>query len=85
MEDDPRQDVSQALRARVLGHPIHLYLRWDTRALPAPTLALALEAGALALGGVTAWLGGELVDRMGVGVDEGAHVNAPSSLTHETA
>lgn len=62
-----------------------VYLRWDTRTLPAPTLALALEAGALALGGVTAWLGGELVDRMGVGVDEGAHVNAPSSLTHETA
>jgi uncharacterized membrane protein len=26
------------------------------------------------------WLGGELVDRLGIGVDEGAHVNAPSSL-----
>ncbi len=26
-------------------------------------------------------IGGELVDRLGVGVDEGAHVNAPSSLT----
>ncbi len=30
---------------------------------------------------VTAWLGGELVDRLGVGVDEGANLNAPSSLS----
>jgi hypothetical protein len=32
--------------------------------------------------GVTAWLGGELVDRLGVGVDPGAHLNAPNSRTH---
>ena len=45
------------------------------------TLALALSfaAGGLAL--ITGWLGGELVDRLAVGVDEGAHVDAPSSLT----
>jgi uncharacterized membrane protein len=35
---------------------------------------------ALAIGGVAAWLGGELVDRLGVGVDEDAHVDASSSL-----
>ncbi len=29
----------------------------------------------------TAWLGGELVDRLGVGVDPGANLNAPSSLS----
>jgi hypothetical protein len=34
---------------------------------------------------VTGWLGGELVDRLGVGVDEGAYVNAPSSLRSQTA
>ena len=34
---------------------------------------------------VTAWLGGELVDRLGVGVDSGAHLNAPSSLSKEPA
>lgn len=28
----------------------------------------------------TAWLGGELVDRLGVGVHDGANVDAPSSL-----
>ena len=42
-------------------------------------LALSFAAGGLAL--FTGWLGGELVDRLAVGVDEGAHVDAPSSLT----
>jgi uncharacterized membrane protein len=41
---------------------------------------LFLEVAALLLLGVTAWLGGELVDRLGVGVTDGAHLNAPSSL-----
>jgi uncharacterized membrane protein len=41
---------------------------------------LWFEVIALVLLGVTGWLGGELVDRLGVGVDDGAHVNAPSSL-----
>ena len=41
--------------------------------------ATAFVGGALAL--VTGWLGGELVDRLGVGVDEGAHLDAPSSLS----
>jgi uncharacterized membrane protein len=42
-------------------------------------LSLSFAAGGLAL--VTGWLGGELVDRLGVGVDAGAHVDAPSSLS----
>ena len=29
---------------------------------------------------MTGWLGGELVERLGVGVDTGAHLNAPNSL-----
>jgi hypothetical protein len=33
----------------------------------------------------TGWLGGELVDRLGVGVDEGANLNAPSSLSGQKA
>ncbi len=43
--------------------------------------AYVLSFGGLALALVTGWLGGELVDRLGVGVDEGANVNAPSSLS----
>jgi uncharacterized membrane protein len=44
---------------------------------------LSIVGVILALG--TGWLGGELVDRMGVGVDEGANVNAPSSLSGHRA
>lgn len=40
---------------------------------------LAFAGGCLAL--FTGWLGGELVDRLAVGVDTGAHLDAPSSLT----
>jgi uncharacterized membrane protein len=43
--------------------------------------ALALSFAGVALSVVTGWLGGELVDRLGVGVDDGANLNAPSSLT----
>ena len=46
---------------------------------PSSTL-LAVEIGALVAGAVAGWLGGELVDRLGVGVDDGAHLNAPNSL-----
>jgi uncharacterized membrane protein len=49
-----------------------------------PTLAIALSAIGFALAGVTGWLGGELVDRLGVGVDDGANLDAPNSITHET-
>lgn len=39
-----------------------------------------LELLALAGGGVSAWLGGELVDRLGVGVDQDANLDAPAKL-----
>jgi uncharacterized membrane protein len=34
---------------------------------------------------VTGWLGGELVERLGVGVDSGAHSDSPSSLSRHPA
>lgn len=43
-------------------------------------MALGLSFAGFLLALVTGWLGGELVDRLGVGVDAGANVNAPSSL-----
>jgi uncharacterized membrane protein len=47
-----------------------------------PNIAALIPSFAgLALGGLTAWLGGELVVRLGVGVEEGANVNAPSLLS----
>jgi uncharacterized membrane protein len=59
---------------------VALYMRSDELNYAAGNAALALEVVAFMLLGVTAWLGGELVDRLGVGVDEGAHLDAPSSL-----
>lgn len=52
----------------------------------APGMSLFLmEVGGLMLGSVAGWLGGELVDRLGVGVDDGAHLDAPSSLSGRPA
>ncbi|MGV0811574.1 hypothetical protein ABQF34_06395 [Mycolicibacterium boenickei] len=44
-------------------------------------LACGFVAVVLAVG--TAWLGGELVERLGIGVDEGVNTDAPSSLSHK--
>ncbi|MEV0725902.1 DUF2231 domain-containing protein [Micromonospora purpureochromogenes] len=41
---------------------------------------IAIEVVGMAILGVSAWLGGELVDRLGVGVDREAGLDAPSSL-----
>jgi len=46
---------------------------------------LAFSFAGFILAGVTGWLGGELVDRLGVGVDDGAHLDAPSSLSGSSA
>ncbi len=62
---------------------LSFWLRY-TSPLPAhqpTTLALVLSFAGFALAGVTGWLGGELVERLGVGVDDGAHLDAPNSLT----
>jgi uncharacterized membrane protein len=48
-------------------------------------MAIALGALGAGLAMFTGWLGGELVDRLGVGVDEGAHLDAPSSLKGRSA
>jgi uncharacterized membrane protein len=47
------------------------------------TTAMVLSVIAVLLGMVTGWLGGELVQRLGVGVAPGANPNAPSSLSAE--
>jgi uncharacterized membrane protein len=59
-------------------------LRRDDPRAP-ETLALLLSFAGAGLSLVTGWLGGELVDRLAVGVDEGAHVDAPSSLSGRPA
>ena len=60
-----------------------LLRRDDPRAPEALALVLSFAGGGLSA--ITGWLGGELVDRLGVGVDDGAHLDAPSSLTTSSA
>ena len=48
-------------------------------------LPFLLSLLGFSLAGVTGWLGGELVDRLGVGVDDGANLDAPSSLSGQPA
>ncbi|MEU9506089.1 DUF2231 domain-containing protein [Micromonospora sp. NPDC048170] len=52
---------------------------WEPNAL-----ALACSFVGIVLSGMTAWLGGELVERLGIGVSDGAGVNAPSSLSRRS-
>jgi len=59
------------------------YLRSGNPRAPSTT-AIVLSFVGVALAIVTGWLGGELVGRLGVGVDDGAHLDAPNSITHRT-
>ena len=49
------------------------------------TFPIVLSFVAIAIALMTAWLGGELVDRLRVGVDDGAHLDAPSSFSGHPA
>jgi len=63
---------------------VNWLLRRETPAAP-PTGSVAAGLIGLGLALVTGWLGGELVGRLGVGVDDGANLNAPSSLARRPA
>ncbi|MGH2350099.1 MAG: DUF2231 domain-containing protein [Chloroflexota bacterium] len=56
-----------------------LFRFYDLMHLPTVAAFVVSLLGVI-IGSVTGWLGGELVERLGVGVDPGAHLNAPSSL-----
>lgn len=68
----------------VLIFAISWFMRREAPAEPG-TLPIVLSAAAAGLALVTGWLGGELVDRLGVGVDDGAHLDSPSSLSGRPA
>jgi uncharacterized membrane protein len=72
-------------RLKILGHPVHpMLIVYPLGLLPsiAPAL-LGLIGAAVAL--ATAWLGGELVYRLRVGVDDDAGLDASNSLAREGA
>ena len=61
------------------------WLLWRDAPERPETLAHALSFAGAGLALLTGWLGGELVDRLAVGVDEGAHLNSPNSLSGRPA
>jgi uncharacterized membrane protein len=65
----------------ILGFAFAFWLRYSTGVLAPTTGVFLIEIGALIMGALGGWLGGELVDRLGVGVDNGANLNAPNSMS----
>jgi uncharacterized membrane protein len=57
-----------------------VWFRWAVPTSP-ETVAHVFSFVGAGLAVVTGWLGGELVERLGVGVHNNANLNAPSSLT----
>lgn len=74
----------------VLLFALSFYLRWnasgdvpgDLSTISPPTTALLCSFVGAALALLGGWFGGELVERLGVGVYPDADLNAPNSLTH---
>jgi uncharacterized membrane protein len=66
-------------KAKLFEHAIHPML------IVFPLGLLAMSVVGVLLAPVTAWLGGELVERLGVDVAEGANLDAPLSLSHQPA
>ncbi|MEX0762455.1 MAG: DUF2231 domain-containing protein [Dehalococcoidia bacterium] len=64
------------------------FLRMDEPTAPG-IVPIVLSVAGVLLALVTGWLGGELVNRLGLAVHDGAHLNSPSSLSgrpaHENA
>ena len=58
---------------------ISVWLRTNSQ-LPEPTAAYVCSFLGAGLALITGWLGGELVNRLGIGVHSDANVDAPSSL-----
>lgn len=61
------------------------FIRAESDAHVATTAALVCSFLGVGLALVGGWLGGELVDRLGIGVDPGAHPDAPNSLSGRPA
>ena len=75
----------------VILFALSFWLRWnasggnatsDFSSTSPPTTALLCSFAGAALALLGGWFGGELVERLGVGVHPEAGLNAPNSLTH---
>ncbi|GAB3510142.1 hypothetical protein GCM10027341_48190 [Spirosoma knui] len=61
-----------------------LFRRDEPGYLPT-SIAMTLSFVAFLIAGVTGWLGSELVERLSVGVYNGAHLNSPNTLSKRPA
>jgi uncharacterized membrane protein len=61
------------------------WLRRDTPNHEPETIAFALSVVGVLIALFTGWLGGELIERHGMSVHDGAHLDAPSSLSGRPA
>ena len=64
---------------------ISWWLRYDAGGWTPTTAALVCSFAGVVVAVIASWLGGELVDRLAIGIDEGANPDAPNSLTHKHA
>ncbi len=73
--------------ANIVALLIFIFSWWLRRDAPEnpETLAVVSSFAGLGLALLGGWLGGELVERLGVGVDDGAHLDAPNSLSGKPA
>lgn len=93
---DRKKNIPKGTRAKRVGNvhaigndvviglfAVSAFLRYRADGYDPSALALALTFAGAAISFVTGWLGGELVERLGVGVDNDAHLDATSSLKDE--
>jgi uncharacterized membrane protein len=59
------------------------WLRFEAGAWNPTVAALICSFVGVVIAAASGWLGGELVDRLAIGIDEGANPDAPSSLSHK--
>jgi uncharacterized membrane protein len=69
----------------IAGFALVFWVRYSSNQVATTTTLFSIEVIALLIGAVGGWLGGELVDRLGVGVDNGANLDAPNSISGRRA
>src|SRR4051812_27232814 len=69
----------------IAGFAFVFWSRYSSGQLATTSGLFTIEVVALVIGAIGGWLGGELVDRLGVGVDNGANLDAPNSMSGRRA
>lgn len=70
--------------AALIAFAVSWYIRYRGEINDPSSIAIILAIIGALIATVGGWLGGELVYRLRVGVDENSHLNAPNSLTESS-